>query len=363
MVIEEQRRHYRTCRLLKRHRKDCGNPPRTPANCECPWAARVAGRVIDLATWYGRPLPPRQLRRAREAFDTLRLDVYLGSFSELGRQYSVHFEDLVDQPHLVSLLHPTQIPSYLSRATSLLSRATELHDGLARRLPKAARVVGRPLRQVRSVIRLNNGEGFTFQEASSCLPRDDSYAVRRLLADLVTDGWIVQDKCDHWVLTDRGRDLRAESRGKLTLDRADGLLAEFVYRVRGVNNGGDYAYKVDTVVVFGSYLSALAKIGDIDIAIKLRPRSRSEADQQTLEARARNKAPGGLNMVAHICWPQTEVMRALQARSAFIELHDISELEALFESGAKPKYEVILGDWSPKKGGPPVVIERAISIA
>jgi hypothetical protein len=56
-------------------------------------------------------------------------------------------------------------------------------------------------------------------------------------------------------------------------------------------------------------------------------------------------------------------MRALQARSAFIELHDISELEALFESGAKPKYEVILGDWSPKKGGPPVVIERAISIA
>jgi len=115
-----------------------------------------------------------------------------------------------------------------------------------------------------------------------------------------------------------------------------------------VNNGSDYAFKVDTVVVFGSYPSALPKIGDIDIAIKLRPRKQSNADQETLENLARNRAPSGLNMVAHLCWPQTEVKRTLQARSAFIELHDIGDLEVLFESGAEPRYEVILGYWSPK---------------
>jgi hypothetical protein len=351
MINEAQRRQYRICRLLKHHKSGCRKPRTALTNCDCPWAVRIAGQLIDLATWYGEPIPPRRSRLAREAFESLRLKLHFGCFSELGRQYSVRFEALVDEPHLVCGLHATQIPLYLSHATELLSRVTELHDGLARRLPQTARVLGRPLRQVRSIIRLNNGEGFTFEEASDRFSPRDFYAVRRLLADLVTDEWIVQDASDHWVLTDKARELQTKSRGKLSRDRADGLLAEFVDRVHRMNNGGDYAFKVDTVVVFGSYLSALPKIGDIDIALKLRPRKQSKAEQDALEKLIRDKAPSGLNMVEHLGWPKTEVKRTLQAGSAFIELRDISELDALFEAGAKPKYEVIMGHWLPKHTG------------
>jgi hypothetical protein len=349
MLTDAQERQYRACRLVKHHQKDCRNPSKRPTNCDCPWAVRLAGQQIDLATWFGEPLPPRRLRLARRAFQSLKMDVYLGCFSPHGRQYSIPFDDLVDQPHLANRLHPTQIPSFLAHATELLSKATELHDGLARRLPQTARVLGRPLRQVRSIIRLNNGGGFTLEEASGRVAGNDSYFLRRLLADLVTDKWIVQDAADHWVLTDKARELQTKSRGKLSRGRADGLLAEFVHRVHTLNDSGDYAYKVDTVVVFGSYLSALPKIGDIDLAITLRPRKQFKAEQNALEEDARARAPSGLNMVAHIYWPQTEVKRTLRAGSSFIELHDMSELEALFESGANPKYEVILGHWFPKR--------------
>jgi hypothetical protein len=351
MITEAQERQYRTCRLVKQHKKGCRYATRRPESCDCPWTVRAAGQQIDLATWFGEPLPPRRLRSARQAFERLREALYLGSFSLLGRQYSIRFEQLVNHPHLVHRLHPTQIPSYLEHATELLSKATELHDGLARRLPQTARVLGRPLRQVRSIIRLNNGAGFTFEEASGRVAGNDSYALRRLLADLVTDEWLVQDASDHWVLTAKARELQTKSRGKLSRERADGLLAEFVERVHTVNNGNDHAYKVEAVVVFGSYLSALAKIGDIDLAIKLRPRKQSNAEQDALEKSAQERAPSGLNMVAHLYWPQTEVKRTLQGGSPFLELHDMSELEGLFESGATPKHEVIMGQWLPKHAG------------
>jgi hypothetical protein len=224
-------------------------------------------------------------------------------------------------------------------------------------------VLGRPLRQVRSIIRLNNGTGFTFDEASS-RTRDDPFAVRRLLADLVTDEWIVQDRSDHWVITDKARELQTKSRGKLTRERADELLGGFMDRVHRMSytdftgTAVQYAFKVETVVVFGSYLTALPKIGDVDIAIRLRRQRHNEAEQAVLEKSAKERAPSGLQMLAELAWPETEVKRVLKAGSAFLELHDLSELEGLIKSGGAPKYKVLMGHWS----APAVVQTRETTV-
>ena len=46
-------------------------------------------------------------------------------------------------------------------------------------------------------------------------------------------------------------------------------LAAFLARVRRVNEDDYYLYRVKKVLVFGSYLSAAARINDIDVAIEL----------------------------------------------------------------------------------------------
>src|SRR5437867_3954023 len=50
---------------------------------------------------------------------------------------------------------------------------------------------------------------------------------------------------------------------------AERKLADFLARVRRVNEDGYYLYRVKKVLVFGSYLTAAARINDIDVAIEL----------------------------------------------------------------------------------------------
>jgi hypothetical protein len=73
------------------------------------------------------------------------------------------------------------------------------------------------MREVRSIIRLNNGAGFSFEDAWQ--GNRDEYELRRLLADLVSYEWIVNDAADHWSLTAKAHELRTRSRGKLTRAR------------------------------------------------------------------------------------------------------------------------------------------------
>ena len=57
--------------------------------------------------------------------------------------------------------------------------------------PSTTRILGRPLGEVRRVLRLDAGEGFDMAAAHERITGDD-YAVRRFLADLVTDEWLIQ---------------------------------------------------------------------------------------------------------------------------------------------------------------------------
>jgi hypothetical protein len=76
---------------------------------------------------------------------------------------------------------------------SLSARVTELQSNLQRLVPGTTRILGRPLTDVRRVLRLDAGEGFDVDGARQRIAGDD-YAARRFLADLVTDGWLIQDR-------------------------------------------------------------------------------------------------------------------------------------------------------------------------
>jgi hypothetical protein len=67
--------------------------------------------------------------------------------------------------------------------------------------------------------RLDDGSGISFDDAAERLAKDDHYSVRRLMADLVTHEWLIQDSPDHWMATDKAREFQTTTRGRLTRAR------------------------------------------------------------------------------------------------------------------------------------------------
>jgi predicted nucleotidyltransferase len=112
-------------------------------------------------------------------------------------------------------------------------------------------------------------------------------------------------------------------------ERARQKLADFIERVEKVNEDDQFLYKIDTVVLFGSYLANSETVNDIDLAIKLVPKTgdpdkfRQLSQQRIREALNDGRRFG--NIVEEIAWPQTEVKRYLKARSRILSLHDLDD--------------------------------------
>jgi len=263
------------------------------------------------------------------------------------RAATVTLAQLVEQPHLAFRLDVGEAPQVLAQVNTLLTRVTDLQSNLQRMVPSTTRILGRPLAEVRRVLRLDAGEGFDIEAARQRIAGDD-YAVRRFLADLVTDESLIQDRADHWTVTVKAKELQFESRGRLTRDKADSLVGELLARVRALNADAKYAFKVDSVVLFGSYLSNRDRIGDVDLAIALRPRLQNKEAQKALEEVARSRGPRSRNIVEHMYKPQREVRRALKAKSSWLDVRDISELEEVLQQRRGVDYKVIYGHWQPK---------------
>src|SRR5947208_5083131 len=74
-------------------------------------------------------------------------------------------------------------------------------------------------------------------------------------------------------LTDQGTRLaQASAAAPLRRATAERKLREFMARVEQVNQSEEFAYRVNRVVLFGSYLTDAERVNDIDVAVELAPR-------------------------------------------------------------------------------------------
>lgn len=125
---------------------------------------------------------------------------------------------------------------------------------------------------------------------------------------------------------------------------AERILREFLDRVRSVNERSDLAHSVETVVVFGSYLSDRHHLNDLDIAVELKRRGADDAAHEKLRkasldtAFATGRRFG--NIVEELFWPQNELLLILKNRARTISL---CEWESLFEMDGL-QYCVLVGD-------------------
>ncbi len=105
---------------------------------------------------------------------------------------------------------------------------------------------------------------------------------------------------------------------------AEKTMTEFLDRVRKVNSNSWFLYRVQKVIVFGSYLSEAQFVGDLDIAVDLCPKEKdSRKHSELIRARADDAASRGRRFSTYFDrfrFAEQEVMIFLKARSRILQL-------------------------------------------
>jgi predicted nucleotidyltransferase len=124
---------------------------------------------------------------------------------------------------------------------------------------------------------------------------------------------------------------------------ADRVLRDFLDRVTTVTRRKELAFSVESVVVFGSYLSDAERFNDLDIAVELKPRwddSTPEGVRKSSTDRATVAGRHFHDFMDLLAWPENEVMLILKNRSRTITFY---EFDSLFEMEGL-RYCVVIGN-------------------
>ena len=136
-----------------------------------------------------------------------------------------------------------------------------------------------------------------------------------------------------WRTTLKGNQLANASAAKpVRRQTAERALADFLERVEQVNQRDEYVYAVERVILFGSYLGTSPTVGDLDLAVGLRPKYDEATMPAAAQRRRQQAASVGRsfsNVFEQAAWPRTEVYRFLKGRSRLISLHELGSEQIL----------------------------------
>lgn len=192
------------------------------------------------------------------------------------------------------------------------------------RLEKNQLIGGLPARDVRRFMR----------SAAGCIIRPctvmhllgfQEEAARRLLGRFESEGLVTATN-DHWQATAKGHALAmATAAPPLKKRTAERLLAEVVTRARAIKADGRWAYRVATIVLFGSVVAGKVRPNDVDIGCKLVQRF-SGQKQQALEDKRRNLRERKFsNLSECLAWPKLEVLKELKSRSRGLSIQEFAD--------------------------------------
>lgn len=203
------------------------------------------------------------------------------------------------------------------------------------RIARDQTLAGVPLIAVRDALRHLKDRVFVVESLAHRLQLAPAEAVK-ILKVLQREGFIEpaddQSDVERWRLTLLGNFLTNASAARpvkrSTAQRAlDGLLD----RARRVNADERYAFWVDEVVLFGSFLTSdAATVGDVDVAIGLSWRTDDgDARQQLQRERVDAAMAEGRSFNTQfdeLAWPELEVRRFLKNRSRVLSITSTSDM-------------------------------------
>jgi hypothetical protein len=218
------------------------------------------------------------------------------------------------------------------------------------RIAKDELVAGYPALTVRTFLRRYRSFPISAPAAAQELDTDEHQA-GKFLSGLKTLGLIepaaapLPDNQAAYEITIKGNAFANASASKpIRRSTAELALRQFMDRLDRLNSSRDYVYRVASVVLFGSMLSPVEYLGDVDIAIELEPRIREDAEfRSRCEARrllATRRGRHFSSMIDSVLWPRTEIFRALRARARALSLHEWNQVVRI----PRVRYRVLWGD-------------------
>ena len=128
-----------------------------------------------------------------------------------------------------------------------------------------------------------------------------------------------------WNSTKKGNCLALSSAGKrYTRATADRNYAQFIGRVHEINASDKYLFQVTKVAVFGSYLTDVPTVGDIDIFIWLEEKKKfldgyqKLQEERTIQMQAEGRHFPSYGELLH--WPELDVRKYLKNRSRVLRI-------------------------------------------
>jgi hypothetical protein len=137
-----------------------------------------------------------------------------------------------------------------------------------------ATIEGVPVTVIRTLFRRAGLEGVLTASFVRDTLHVSEFKAGALLRATVKAGFLKRENGGRWQLTTEGIRLRGSTAAKPLLRRtAERLLDELLQRITALNEDPRFLARVEKAIVFGSYLSGGDRLGDVDVAVHLVPRS------------------------------------------------------------------------------------------
>lgn len=209
----------------------------------------------------------------------------------------------------------------------------------------ADRIGGVPIKQVRSFCREIARSNFNLKWLRDKLTLDDESA-QNLSLELVAQGYVEALDNGEYKLTDKGQQLvRSSAAGTIKRKTAEAALSGLLKIAEQYNSDPDKILTVETIAVFGSFLSDKKDLGDLDVAVKHRDRDPNGDRGEIWDAYTRRSGRTFSNIVDQLFWPSTELCQILKQRKRTIAIQDWNAFLRLAEkAGETFPYKVVFGD-------------------
>jgi hypothetical protein len=196
------------------------------------------------------------------------------------------------------------------------------------RLAPGQQIAGFPATKIRDLLRRFSPEGGRPPCVIAARLKVSEARAVQLADELVRLGLLSHffDTSEAFTLTPDGARLaQARAGAPLTRATASRRLSELIDRIPEANANETFAYVVERALVFGSFLSDVPTLGDVDVDLTLAPRSadrdEAEAARERSIARAHLQGRRFPNLVAQLCWPRHEVVVFLRSGTRLLSMH------------------------------------------
>jgi predicted nucleotidyltransferase len=211
-------------------------------------------------------------------------------------------------------------------------------------------IAGIPILDVRKLLRRTRTFGFTEEYVKYSLKLSTDQAAQ-LIDEMASRGLIKEDKPEdlesmefevterYWENTMAGNRLALATAAKpIKRSTAEKAIKGLLERVEELNSNPHYLWKVDKVIVFGSYLSGLPMINDVDIALEITTKENDlQIHNELRDKRIHEAKEGGKKFRSYLeelFWPFNEVVLFLKSRSRTLSLHPVDSHKDILKNTA-----------------------------